>query len=394
MMETKEHGEPVLRAAPHVRTATRPKRVLILWSGPMHEINDTMRLTMERLTGPFEGAIFTTMPEPQAARIGRFEFLTMKYRPNRRLRLNLAYLARALILTLRKRADGKPWDLVVTYDPIRTGLVGLVAARLSGAKFAPEVNGVYDSYANYIDLKPSPITRLKQWAYPRIVHFVLRRADGIKILFPGQVARCKDIRPRQVVASFFAYVDLRPFRDLGERKEVLFVGFPFRLKGVDILIDAFKRIAPKYPDWKLKIMGWYPDRTELDAHMDGHPQIFHQPPVLHSQIHLHIGACGLFVLPSRTEAMGRVLLESMAAGKPRIGADVDGIPTVIDNGRDGLLFAPGDAADLAAKLDLLMGDPELRRSMGLRGAERAREEFSADAYFDKLSQFYQKVLSA
>ena len=128
--------------------------------------------------------------------------------------------------------------------------------------------------------------------------------------------------------------------------------------------------------------------------MDGHPQIFHQPPVLHSQIHLHIGACGIFVLPSRTEAMGRVLLESMAAGKPRIGADVDGIPTVIDNGRDGLLFAPGDAADLAAKLDLLMGDPELRRSLGRRGAERAREEFTADAYFTKLSQFYQKVLSA
>ena len=105
-------------------------RVLILWSGPLHEINDTMRLTMERLTGPFEGSIFTTMPEPRAAPASeRFEFLPMKYRPNRRLRVNLAYLADALILTLRKRAEGSPgtwWSLTIRSG---TGLVGLVAAQ-------------------------------------------------------------------------------------------------------------------------------------------------------------------------------------------------------------------------------------------------------------------------
>jgi glycosyltransferase involved in cell wall biosynthesis len=223
---------------------------------------------------------------------------------------------------------------------------------------------------------------------------VLRRADGVKVLFPGLADSCAAVNPRLIRASFFAYVDLTPFRNLEERKEILFVGFPFRLKGVDILVEAFKRIAPKYPDWKLKIMGWYPEREELDLHMGGHPQIFHQPPVLHSQIHLHIGACGMLVLPSRTEAMGRVLLEAMAAGKPRIGSDVDGIPTVIDNGKDGLLFKAGDAGDLAAKMDLLMGDPELRRSMGQRGAERARTEFTSAAYFSKLTDFYSQVLSA
>lgn len=393
-METKEYRDSTSRIAPsQPRIGTRPRRILILWSGPMHEINDTMRQTMERLTDPFEGAIITTMPEPRNSRIGKFEFLTVKFRARHRILVNLHYLAYTLILTLRNMARGRKWDLVVTYDPLRTGLVGLVASRLCGAKFAPEVNGVYDSYANYLDLKPTTGTRIKQWVYPRIVHFVLRRADGIKVLFPSQVARFRDLSPRQVVASFFAYVDLTPFRDLGERKEVLFVGFPFRLKGVDILIEAFKRVAPRHPEWKLKIMGWYPDTTELDRHIDGHPRIFHHPPVLHSQIHAHIGACGIFVLPSRTEAMGRVLLESMAACKPRIGADVDGIPTVIDNGRDGLLFAPGDAGDLAAKLDLLMGDPELRRSLGRRGGERARAEFTSEAYFSKLSRFYHEVLS-
>jgi len=393
-METKERNKTAILngSVPSEPVKSGVRRILILWTGPMHEINNTIRKTMDSLPGRFEGVIVTSMPEPMEARVGNFEFLSVKYRPRLRLWVNLSYLAYTLALSIRTWAAGRKWDLVVTYDPIKTGLVGLLAARLTGAKFAPEVNGVYDSYANYLDLRPSPFTRFKSRLYPRIVHFVLSRADGIKILFPEQIARFSGLRPDQIIASFFAYIDLTPFRDLGEKKEILFVGFPFRLKGVDLLIEAFKRVSHKHPEWKLKIMGWYPDPTELNRHIDGHPRIFHQPPVLHSQIHQHIGACGIFVLPSRTEAMGRVLLESMAACKPRIGAAVDGIPTVIEDGKDGLLFRPGDAGDLASKLDLLMGDPGLRRSLGRRGGERAKSEFTAEAYFSKLSRFYDEVL--
>ena len=126
--------------------------------------------------------------------------------------------------------------------------------------------------------------------------------------------------------------------------------------------------------------------------MGRHPAIFHQPPVLPSEMPEHMGRCAIFVLPSRTEAMGRVLLEAMACAKPRIGSDLEGIPTVIADGVDGLLFRPGDADDLAAKLDRLMGDANLRKQMGVAGHLRAVAEFNADRYFRRLFDFYGRVL--
>jgi glycosyltransferase involved in cell wall biosynthesis len=106
----------------------------------------------------------------------------------------------------------------------------------------------------------------------------------------------------------------------------------------------------------------------------------------------HMGRCGIFVLPSRTEAMGRVLLEAMACAKPRVGSDLEGIPTVIEDGVDGLLCKPGDVEDLAAKLHRLMGDADLRKSLGLAGRLRAVAEFNADRYFRRLFDFYGRVL--
>jgi glycosyltransferase involved in cell wall biosynthesis len=280
----------------------------------------------------------------------------------------------------------------VAYDPLRSGLIGLLVARLAGARFAPEVNGVYDSYANYLEGGSRPMLACKRWLYPRLVGFTLRRSDGIKTLFQTQLKAYRDAIRTPVVEHFFDYVNLEPFADLGEEKTVLFVGFPFRLKGVDLLIEAFKSISPRHPEWKLKILGWFPDDRELKARMGGHPAIFHQPPVLPSEMPGHMGRCGIFVLPSRTEAMGRVLLEAMACCKPRIGADIEGIPTVIEDGKDGLLFKAGDAGDLAAKLDRLMGDSDLRKQLGVAGRLRSVSEFNADRYFRRLFEFYGRVL--
>ena len=53
---------------------------------------------------------------------------------------------------------------------------------------------------------------------------------------------------------------------------MFFAGFPFKLKGVDILIEAFKKVALKYPDWRLKILGWYLDITKLSEAIAGHPR--------------------------------------------------------------------------------------------------------------------------
>jgi glycosyltransferase involved in cell wall biosynthesis len=369
-------------------------RLLFILPGPLWEIKDSLRKRMEGLSERFQGRIVTTMPEAGEHRLGAFTLTALRYRRGAFWKpwMDLKYLLYGCFLALRARFGGESYDLVVTYDPLRTGLMGLFIARLAGARFAPEVNGVYDSYANYLEGGSRWMLALKRRFYPWVVGFNLARADGIKTLFPSQVKRYRNHIRTPVVEHFFDYVDLDPFQDLGEEKVILFVGFPFRLKGVDLLIEAFKRVAPSHPGWKLKILGWYPDKRELDAAIGGHPDIFHHPPVFSHEMPMHMGRCGIFVLPSRTEAMGRVLLEAMACAKPRIGADIEGIPTVIEDGVDGLLFRAGDAADLAAKLDRLMGDPALRGSLGMAGRMRAITEFNANRYFHRLLDFYGRVL--
>ena len=371
-----------------------PRRLLFILPGPLWEIRDTLRKRMERLSQKYTGLIVTTMPEAGEHALGSFTLKALRYRRGAKLWMNVKYILFGLGLALKARFGKDKWDLVVTYDPLRSGLIGLLVAAISGARFCPEVNGCYDSYANYLDDAPGPMLALKRRLYPMLVRFTLSRADGIKVLFPRQLEGFRDSIRAPVVESFFDYVDLEPFRDLGEEKVILFVGFPFRLKGVDLLIEAFKRLSPRHPDWSLKILGWFPDRRELDAAIGGHPRIFHHPPVYSRDMPGHMGRCGIFVLPSRTEAMGRVLLEAMASGKPRVGARVDGIPTVIEDGRDGLLFRAGDAADLEEKLDRLMGDADLRAALGRAGRVRAAEEFNAEAYFRKLLAFYGRVLEA
>ena len=369
-------------------------RLLVILPGPLWEIPTTLRKRMERLSERFEGRIVTTMAEPGEHACGRFRLTALRYRRGAFWKpwMHLKYLLYGIRLGLSARFGGERWDLVVAYDPLRSGLTGLLVARLAGARFAPEVNGVYDSYANYLEGGTRPMLAVKRWLYPRLVGFTLARSDGIKTLFPTQLKHYQNHIKTPVVEHFFDFVNLEPFSDLGEENVVLFVGHPFRLKGVDLLIEAFKAVVPRHPGWKLKILGWFPDDRELKSRMGGHPDIFHQPPVLPSEMPGHMGRCGIFVLPSRTEAMGRVLLEAAACAKPRLGSDLEGIPSVIENEVDGLLFKPNDAGDLAAKLDRLMGDANLRKELGMHARLRAVAQWNADHYFRRLFEFYARVL--
>ncbi|NKQ36714.1 MAG: glycosyltransferase family 4 protein [Chloroflexi bacterium] len=83
-----------------------------------------------------------------------------------------------------------------------------------------------------------------------------------------------------------------------------------------------------------------------------------------------LAACDIFVLPSGEEAFGIVFAEAWACGKPVIGADVGAIASLIDVGRDGLLFEYGNAGSLAEAILVLLVDEAKRRRMGAAGREK------------------------
>ena len=290
-------------------------------------------------------------------------------------------------------AQPPPNRVVVSYDPFKGGLLALRIARLMRAAFICEVNGQYGDPDNLAAVR-SPLwrwARLQQMR--RLGSFVLHRAHGVRLLYAGQLADFASVRRNTVVRHFFALSYTDRFQPAPEEPIVLCVGFPFERKGVDILAHAFKRVAGKFPQWKLELIGHRLPEGLRERGLE-HPQIEVLPGIPQLQLAPRMNRCAIFALPSRSEAMGRVLLEAAAAGKARIATRVGGIPTVIESGYDGLLVPKNDIEQLAAGLDTLMSDAPLRQRLGERARLRTAQEFSGAAYLQMFEELVTATLAA
>jgi glycosyltransferase involved in cell wall biosynthesis len=83
-----------------------------------------------------------------------------------------------------------------------------------------------------------------------------------------------------------------------------------------------------------------------------------------------------------------VISEAMSHGLPVVASRIGGIPELVDHGRTGLLFQPGDVADLQAQMQRLWHDVRLCRDLGLAAWEKATTEFSEDTYHARLMNVY------
>lgn len=103
----------------------------------------------------------------------------------------------------------------------------------------------------------------------------------------------------------------------------------------------------------------------------------------------------VFVLPSiLPEGLGNVVIEAMAMGVPVVASRCGGVVDLIEDGRSGLLFAPGSHAELAERLAELAGDPRRRREIGEEGRRRQRQEFSLRRHAGRVAAVYRRILGA
>ena len=188
--------------------------------------------------------------------------------------------------------------------------------------------------------------------------------------------------------------------DLGVARSGLFALFVGALdrahyfKGVDVLLRATARVA----DLVTIIVGDGDLRGEyesLAARVAPGRVRFAGKVDLPTLVDLY-RAAHVTVLPSvtRGEAFGMVLIESMACGTPVIATDLPGVRTVVDDGVDGIVLAPGDAKALAAALSRLVTDREEARAMGRAGREKILREYRWELIGDRLEALYREVLLA
>ncbi|MHB8481159.1 MAG: glycosyltransferase family 4 protein [Nitrospiria bacterium] len=290
----------------------------------------------------------------------------------------------------------RKYDVIISNEPIVTGVLALIISKLTGAKFIVEVNGNFRSAFSVDSKNIGLIHRLKHKYASVVTPFVLSRADGVKLVYFNQISSLRISNLAQKTFAFPNFVAISQFKPNGtscnSKKYILFLGFPWFLKGVDILIKAFNKICRDFPNYTLKIVGYCPDRTDYEKLAFGNSQIELCGPIRYEDVIDLMSHCALFVLPSRTDASPRVLREAMASKKPVIASNVDGIPSLIRNGYNGLLFESENVEDLALKMRLLLIDAKFAKMLAENGYRFVCDELSEECYVDKFNKMVEKVL--
>jgi glycosyltransferase involved in cell wall biosynthesis len=222
----------------------------------------------------------------------------------------------------------------------------------------------------------------------RVALAALRNADGIRTVTGYTTGLVRDLG-LEPADEFPAYMDFDSFlqsppQRLPSSPRALFVGVLERYKNVDGLVEAWRRVVERVPGARLHLVGSGTLQPLVEQLVRELPeQTTWTPRLSQSEIAAVLDEATVLVLPSRSEGMGRVIIEAFCRGRPVIGSRVGGIPDLVEDGANGLLVESGDTDALVEALERVLTDKELaeRLAAGARGSTGmwtiTPEEFAA-----------------
>jgi glycosyltransferase involved in cell wall biosynthesis len=164
-------------------------------------------------------------------------------------------------------------------------------------------------------------------------------------------------------------------------------------KGHAYLLEAAKLVVEKFPTTVFQIIGDGELRQSLEQlsralGIENNVQFLGtRPDVPELLAHMDV-----FVLPSLWEGMPIVILEAMAARKPIVASDVDGVSEIVVDKRDGILVPPRDAKELAQAISLILTDRGLAECLGQRAFDKVVSEFDIETTVSRTQKLYDSVL--
>ena len=281
----------------------------------------------------------------------------------------------------RQMNEWKP-DVVLSFMN-KSNVISLSAQILSGADTPVVVAERANPHHTSAYMKV-----MRRVLYPRAAGAVFQ-TEQAQAYYRG-ILTCDPVVLRNPLNPDF---DIEPFE--GERrKTIVTMGRLSAEKNQKLLIDAFSRIANRYPDHTVEIYGEGPLHQQLKSHIDelglsGRVRLMGRK----DNIQQHIRDAGIFVLPSNSEGMPNALLEAMAMGIPSIATDcpIGGPAFILQDRKNGILLPMNDADKLAAALTELIENKELAQRLSESG-RRVLEDFAAvkvcaewEAYLEKVA---------
>jgi glycosyltransferase involved in cell wall biosynthesis len=224
----------------------------------------------------------------------------------------------------------------------------------------------------------------------RLGRAAVRRADGVRTLSPftTELVRGQGVEP---AAEFPAFMDLDTFLEhppaaLPSEPVALFVGVLERYKAVEVLADAWRRAAPRIPSARLRLVGRGTMRDLAERLVEEFPgRVSWTESLTTPQVAAAMDEATALVLPSRSEGLPRIVVESFCRGRSVVGARAGGIPDIVEDELNGLLVPPEDPAALADALVRILSDTALAERLG-EGARR-----TADAWLASPEEYARRV---
>lgn len=181
-------------------------------------------------------------------------------------------------------------------------------------------------------------------------------------------------------------------------KYILFAGIIYYRKGYDTLIKAFGRIAHKYPNWKVVIAG--SPKCDSDAKMmrslpkelNIENQIIYPGWVRGIEKENLFNNASIFCLASYQEGFPMAVLDAWAYGLPCIVTPAGGLPDIVKEGENALLFEFGDEKTLSEKLDIMMSDDALRERIAMNSLHLAQTVFNVTAINRQIGDLYKELI--
>jgi glycosyltransferase involved in cell wall biosynthesis len=245
---------------------------------------------------------------------------------------------------------------------------------------------------------PASIPGATHRAFGRLWIRALLRADAVVAMSPASVAELRSIdfpleRILRVTNGVELPADARgqappPVEGKASRR-ALFVGRVEERKGIFVLLQAWARLCDEArPGWVLRVVGDGGDLSSartmaaahgLDVEFTGY----------RAALGSEYRAADLFVLPSDIEGNSNSLLEAMAHGLPVVATASGGTPTLLGREHEEWLVPPRDPARLAARLEDLMTDAELRARLGQSLRRRVEAHFLIEQVASRYHRAYE-----
>ncbi|MBI2135220.1 glycosyltransferase [Candidatus Woesearchaeota archaeon] len=239
-------------------------------------------------------------------------------------------------------------------------------------------------------------TMLKKIVWGISLH-IYKKCDFITVpSYPikEELIKRKMEKPIQVISCG---IDIKNIKKRSPLKKtgfsILHVGRLSHEKKIEIVIEAFSHLVKKYPQASLDIIGDGPARKSLEifcSNLSLGNKVFFHGYVKHEKVLNMYRDYDLFVTASDMETLGLVVVEAMASGLPAIGVDKYALPSIIINGKNGLICKPNDVDCIAKSCEKILSDEILYRKFS-RNSLRFAEEHGIGRVISKLEAVFLKL---